>query len=114
MAITPIRTFKPKEGDSVFQFIEGVTYETFESDEEMRCGTIRTVYSFQPIRVEIEWTATSRREILKVDETWVKLDKGTIVIETAWDGFNSGHLPRYMQTQYKWHCCARCDAHNAK
>lgn len=102
----------PKTGNTVFQFIEGITYETFETDDEMRIGTIKDMCAG---KARIEWIATDRIEYVKVDETWIRLteDKSSIVITTPWDGRESGHIPHHMQSRDKMVCCDRCTAMRA-
>lgn len=44
-----------KSGESVFVFVDGVTVETFEKDEDFRSGTVTSVVAG---KVRIEWDET--------------------------------------------------------
>lgn len=83
--------FKPgmsiKSGDSVFVFVDGVSVETFQKDEDFRSGTITTVVAG---KVRIEWDGTvstdSRRfgakEYVYVDKSRLtRIERGTWVLD---------------------------------
>lgn len=80
-----------KTGDSVFQFIEGVTVETFERDEEFRGGTITDIVAK---KVRIRWIYADGTETYEylVRDMLDKVDIGTVVVETPWNGEKSGHI----------------------
>lgn len=81
---------------SVFQFIEGITDETFESDNEYRIGTIDYLPAKNAQTVRIVWMSTDRFEYVKVDMLR-KVDKDLYVLDIVWSGLETGHLPHHVQ-----------------
>lgn len=75
--------FKPgmsiKSGDAVFVFVEGVTPETFEKDEEFRSGTVTTVVAG---KVRVRWdspiTPKMSEEFVLYGNDYVYVEKGRL------------------------------------
>lgn len=76
-----------KDGNTVFQFVAGITEETLETDNQYRSGTITGKVG---PKVRIRWNGTMRYEYVTLDDCR-RMDKDTIVWEKPWDGMETGH-----------------------
>lgn len=77
-------------GSSVFQFIDGVTHETFETDDQFRTGRITAMVAG---KVKITWTDADggqRYEYVRKGEI-TKIERETYILGKVWDGTFSGH-----------------------
>lgn len=81
---------------TVFQFIAGITEESDYSDEQCRIGTMELFPSRKARTERIVWMQTDRFEYIETDKLR-KVDKDLYVLDIAWDGYESGHLPHTVQ-----------------
>lgn len=76
---------------AIFQFIDGISLETFETDEQFRSGRIGTKVGN---KVRITWDGTNTYEYVPVAEI-TKIDRDTYIWDKVWNGTETGHIRKF-------------------